>query len=59
MFLNGHLGIMLDATRLLHANSDHMAVAIEALDAARARILDAGEGPVTRHARLDAATGDG
>ena len=59
MFWNGHLGIMLDATRLLHANSHHMAVAIEALDAARARILDAGEGSVTRHARLDAATGDG
>ena len=59
MFWKGHLGIMLDATRLLHCNAHHMAVAIEPLDAVQARILDAGEGPVTRHARLDGAAGDG
>jgi len=59
MFWEGHLGIMLDATRLLHANGHHMAVAVETLDTARARILGAGKGPVTRHARLDAAAGDG
>ena len=58
MFWDGHVGIMLDATRLLHCNAHHMAVAIEPLETARARILAAGEGPVTRHARLDAATGD-
>jgi hypothetical protein len=32
-----------------------MAVAIEPLETARARILAAGEGPVLRHARLDEA----
>ena len=55
MFWKGHQGIMLDATRLLHCNAHHMAVAIEPLETARARILAGGEGPVTRHARLDAA----
>jgi cell wall-associated NlpC family hydrolase len=59
MFWKGHVGIMLDASRLLHANGKDMAVSIEALEAARARILAAGDGPVTRHARLDAAAGDG
>jgi cell wall-associated NlpC family hydrolase len=58
MFWISHVGIMLDATRLLHCNAHHMAVAIEPLEATRARILAAGEGPVTRHARLDATAGD-
>jgi len=58
MFWKGHVGIMLDAARLLHCNAHHMAVAIEPLETARARILAAGEGPVTRHARLDTAAGD-
>ena len=58
MFWKDHVGIMLDPTRLLHCSGHHMAVAIEALKTVRARILAAGEGPVTRHARLDAATGD-
>jgi cell wall-associated NlpC family hydrolase len=58
MFWKGHVGIMLDATRLLHANGKDMAVSIEALEAARARILAAGDGPVTRHARLDGGSGD-
>jgi cell wall-associated NlpC family hydrolase len=55
VFWKGHVGIMLDATRLLHANGHHMAVAIEPLETARARILAAGEGPVLRNARLDEA----
>jgi cell wall-associated NlpC family hydrolase len=59
MFWKGHLGIMLDPTRLLHANGHHMAVEVETLGTARARILAAGKGPATRHARLDAAAGDG
>ncbi len=58
MFWKDHVGIMLDATRLLHCSGHHMAVAIEALETVQARILTAGEGPVTRHARLDAAAGD-
>ncbi|HSF93568.1 MAG TPA: NlpC/P60 family protein [Thermohalobaculum sp.] len=54
MFWKGHIGVMLDATRMLHANAHHMACAIEPLEGARARILAIGEGPVLRHARLDA-----
>ena len=58
MFWKTHVGIMLDATRMLHANAGQMAVTIEPLAAAARRILAAGEGPVTRHARLDAAAPD-
>jgi hypothetical protein len=58
MLWDGHVGIMLDATRLLHCHSHHMAVAIEALETVRVRIMGAGDGPLTRHARLDAAAGD-
>ena len=58
VFWRGHVGVMLDPLRLLHANGHHMACAIESLEAARTRILGAGEGPVLRHARLDAAAGD-
>ena len=53
IFWRGHVGIMLDEVRLLHANAHHMAVAVEPLAAASARIEAAGGGPVTRHARLD------
>jgi hypothetical protein len=35
---NGHIGMMLDAERLIHANGHHMAVAIEPVDDAIARI---------------------
>jgi cell wall-associated NlpC family hydrolase len=59
IFWKGHVGIMLDQTRLLHANGHHVAVGIEALDTARTRIQAAEDGPVTRHARLDATVGDG
>ncbi|MEM6487941.1 MAG: C40 family peptidase [Pseudomonadota bacterium] len=38
VFWPGHLGVMLDATRLLHANAFHMAVAAEPLVEAAARI---------------------
>jgi len=58
VFWKGHVGIMLDSARLLHANGKQMAVGIETLEAARTRILAAGEGPVTRHARLDGSGGD-
>jgi cell wall-associated NlpC family hydrolase len=34
----GHIGMMLDAGRLIHANAHHMAVAIEPVDEAIARI---------------------
>jgi cell wall-associated NlpC family hydrolase len=40
VFWPGHVGIMLDADRLLHANSFHMQVEIEPLPEALARIAD-------------------
>jgi hypothetical protein len=46
VFWNGHVGIMLDAARLLHANAFHMQVEIEPLDGAIARIAPVA-GPVT------------
>ena len=41
-FWKGHVGIMLDPERLLHANGHHMATVIEPLDEALARIEQAG-----------------
>lgn len=38
VFWKGHVGMMLDADRLIHANAHHMAVASEPLDAALLRI---------------------
>lgn len=38
VFWNGHVGIMLDAARFLHANAHHMAVAAEPLSGAIERI---------------------
>lgn len=51
VFWKGHMGVMLDETRLLHANAFHMAVAIEPLADAIARI-EAVAGPVTSVKRL-------
>ena len=53
IFWKGHVGIMLDGERLLHANAHHMAVTVEPLEQVRARIRSIGEGEVTRRARLD------
>jgi cell wall-associated NlpC family hydrolase len=53
VFWRGHVGIMLDGARLLHANAHHMAVAIEPLGGAVARIAAAGGGDVTARRRLD------
>lgn len=46
VFWKGHVGVMLDAERLLHANAHHMAVAIESIRDAVARIEGAA-GPLT------------
>lgn len=48
----GHCGIMLDETRLLHANGHHMSVAIEDLGVAVKRIAAKSFGAVTGIARL-------
>ena len=42
VFWAGHVGIMLDAVRLLHANAHHMAVAVEPLGGAVDRIARTG-----------------
>ena len=51
IFWKGHVGIMRDAVRLLHANAHHMQVASEPLAAAVARIAPKG-GPITAVRRL-------
>jgi cell wall-associated NlpC family hydrolase len=51
VYWDGHVGIMLDATRLLHANAFHMQVEIEPLAEAITRITPVA-GPVTSIKRL-------
>jgi cell wall-associated NlpC family hydrolase len=51
VFWKGHMGVMLDEARLLHANAFHMAVAIEPLTEAVAWIEKIA-GPVTSTKRL-------
>jgi cell wall-associated NlpC family hydrolase len=52
VFWRGHVGVMLDETRLLHANAHHMAVAVEPLAEAVARIAAAGSGQPVAYRRL-------
>lgn len=54
VFWEGHVGIMLDGERLLHANGHHMAVAIEPLATAERRIRATSYGPITGLRRLAA-----
>jgi len=51
VFWNGHVGIGLDAARIVHANGFHMMVAIEPLETAIARIDAAGVGRPTAFRR--------
>lgn len=51
VFWKGHMGVMLDAENLLHANAFHMQVAIEPLSDAMTRIQKVA-GPVTSIKRL-------
>jgi cell wall-associated NlpC family hydrolase len=48
----GHVGIMLDEARLLHANAHHMAVAVERLAEGMERIALAGHGQPTAYRRV-------
>ena len=57
VFWRGHVGMMLDDTLLIHANGHHMAVAVEPLGEARARILSNSYGPVTSFRRPAPGTG--
>jgi cell wall-associated NlpC family hydrolase len=51
VFWPGHMGVMLDAHRLLHANAHHMATVIEPLADAETRIRDL-VGPISSIRRL-------
>jgi len=53
VFWKGHVGIMLDGERLLHANAHHMATAVEPLAQAAARIARTA-GPIRSIRRLEA-----
>jgi hypothetical protein len=52
VFWKGHVGIMRDGERLLHANGWHMKVVSEPLRVARDRINDKAYGPITSIRRL-------
>ncbi|UMY19025.1 C40 family peptidase [Methylobacterium organophilum] len=52
VFWKGHVGLMLDATRLIHANGHHMAVTVEPLALAMERIRVKSYGPVTGMRRI-------
>jgi cell wall-associated NlpC family hydrolase len=52
VFWRGHVGIMLDEARLLHANGHHMAVAAEPLAGAEVRIREKTFGPIAGVRRL-------
>ena len=51
VFWHGHTGIMLDSVLMVHANAHHMAVTVEPLPEAAARIAKTG-GPITAIKRL-------
>lgn len=55
IFWKGHVGLLVDADTLLHANGHHMAVVREPLSPAIARIAAQGGGPVLARRRLRAA----
>jgi cell wall-associated NlpC family hydrolase len=52
VFWKGHVGVMLDKERLLHANAFHMEVFAEKLSQAVARIEAGGRGSITSIKRL-------
>ncbi|MFW8633462.1 NlpC/P60 family protein [Cribrihabitans pelagius] len=53
LFWQGHVALVRDSGTLIHANAHHMAVALEPIEAAIARIQAQGDGPVTAHKRLE------
>lgn len=52
VFWEGHVGLMVDEARIIHANAHHRAVAVEPLADAVARHRDAGVGEPTGYRRL-------
>jgi cell wall-associated NlpC family hydrolase len=56
IFWQGHVGVMLDAERLLHANGYHMMVTVEPLRLVEERIRHKEFGPIVSIKRLPALT---
>lgn len=52
VFWDGHVGLMVDAETLIHANAHHMATAYEPIARAVLRIEAQGDGPVRARKRL-------
>jgi len=52
LFWKGHVAMVVDDRRLIHANAHHMAVAYEGIADAIARIAAQGDGPVTARRRM-------
>ena len=53
LFWRGHVAMVVDGARLIHANGHTMSVASEGINACIARITAAGGGPVTHHRRIN------
>jgi hypothetical protein len=53
IFWRGHVALVVDGARLIHANGHTMSVAYEGINACIARIAAAGGGPVTHHRRIN------
>ena len=51
LFWKGHVAQVCDPKTMIHANAFHMAVALEPIEPAVARIAAQGDGPVTSHRR--------
>ncbi|WP_374575456.1 C40 family peptidase [Phenylobacterium sp.] len=51
VFWRGHVAMMVDEARIIHANAHHMAVAVEPLEATIARVADAAGGEPTSFRR--------
>ena len=52
IFWKGHVGMMVDADTMIHANAHHMATVYEPIERAILRIETQGDGPVTGRKRL-------
>ena len=52
LFWKGHVAMVFDHERLIHANAHHMAVVLEPIEVAIARIADQGDGAVTAQRRF-------
>jgi len=59
MFWQGHVAMVVDGARIIHANANDMAVAYEPIDAAIARIAAQGGGPVRALRRVSGAARQG